>query len=206
MGSRNHPIASVQENIEHHPPTIQAMTTRIESVLASLTNRATIVDQRLSDVEDSLSPLSANHKKLASTVDQLTQKVDNLENYSRRNNLRIVNIPENKEGSDIKGFTTDLLKKVNDIPDDQLGPKLEWIHRLGPPRGEDNGKPRPIILHLLLFHQKEQIFLASRKEKELSFKLQQFFIFQDYSVTMSQKRAEYNTIKVKSLVLPTIRF
>uniref|UniRef100_A0A3Q3E900 L1 transposable element RRM domain-containing protein n=1 Tax=Labrus bergylta TaxID=56723 RepID=A0A3Q3E900_9LABR len=187
-------ITSVQEKINIHLPTIQATTARIESELASLTNCITTAEQRISDVEDKLSPISESHKTLESQVDQLSQKVDYLENYSRRNNLCIVNIAENMEGSDIKVFATNLLKTALDIPADQPGPELERAHRVGPPR-DSNGKPRPIIIRLLRFQDKENILHASRRKGELSYKSRRFFIFQDYSVTVSQRRAEYNPIK-----------
>ena len=187
-------LGSVQQRMEEHLPTIQATTTRIETELSGLATRITQAEQRISDVEDQLSPLAAKCKKLEASTSDLAQKVDYLENYSRRNNLRIVNIPENMEGATIKTFTADLLKAVLQIPADQLAPELERVHRLGAERGQ-NEKPRTILLKLLRFEDKERILKASRKSKELVFRSQKFFIFQDYSVAVSRRRMEYNTIK-----------
>lgn len=187
-------LGSVQREMNEHLPTIQATTSRIESELSSLASRINQAEQRISDVEDQLAPLSAIHKALEIWTKELSQKVDYLENYSRGNNLRIVNIPESMEGSNIKTFTTDLLREILQIPEDQPAPELERVHRLGSQRGQ-NDKPHTILLKLLRFEDKERILGASRKSKELTFKSQKFFIFQDYSATVSRKRMAYNTVK-----------
>lgn len=90
-------LGLVQREMKEHLPTIQATTSRIESELSSLASRINQAEQRISDVEDLLSPLSANDKALEIRTKELSQKVDCLESYSRRNNLRIVNIPESME-------------------------------------------------------------------------------------------------------------
>lgn len=105
-------LGSVQQRMDGHLPTIQATTTRVESELSGLATRITQAEQRISEVEDQLSPLAAKCKALEASTSDLAQKVDYLENYSWRNNLHIVNIPENMEGANIKTFTTDLLKAV----------------------------------------------------------------------------------------------
>lgn len=87
--------------MKEHLPTIQATASRTESELSSSASRINQAKLRISDVEDLLSSLSANHKALETRMKELSQKVDYLENYSRRNNLRIVNIPESMEGSNI---------------------------------------------------------------------------------------------------------
>ncbi|CAL8351963.1 unnamed protein product [Merluccius merluccius] len=73
-----------------------------------------------------------------------------------RSNLRIVHIPENIEGGDIKQFTTDLLNSVLQTLGDQPGPELERVHQIGPKPG-DRGKARTIILKLLWFEDKQRI-------------------------------------------------
>ena len=187
-------LGSVQQKIQEHLPTIQATTTRIESELTSLATRVNQAEQRISDMEDTLSPLSAGYKALESSTSVLAQRVEYLENYSRRNNLRLVNIPEGMEGTNIKSFATDLLKDILRIPDDQTAPEVERVHRLGPQRGQ-NEKPRTILLRLQRFEDREKILRASRMNKELSFKSQKFLIFQDFSAEVSRRRMEYKPIK-----------
>lgn len=92
-------LGSVQQRMAEHLPIIQTTTTKVELELSSLATRA---EQRISDVEDQLSPLAAKSKALEASTSDLAQKVDYFENYSRRNNLRIVNIPENMERANIK--------------------------------------------------------------------------------------------------------
>lgn len=98
------------------------------------------------------------------------------------------------EGSNIKSFTTDLLREILPFPEDQPAPELERVHRLGSQWGQ-NDKPRTILLRLLRFEYKKRILGALWKSRTLTFKSQKFFIFQDYSSTVSRKRMEYNVVK-----------
>lgn len=112
-------LSSVQQKIKEHLPTIQATTSKIEAELSGLAIRIDQVEQCISNMEDLLPPISKSQKALESLTSDLAQKVDYVENYLRRKNLRIVNIPENLEGTNIKSFTTDLLKDILQIPSDQ---------------------------------------------------------------------------------------
>lgn len=58
---------------------------------------------------------------------ELAQRVDYWGTYSRCNNLRLVNIPENAEGTDIKGFTSSLLESILQLPEVQSSPDVDRV-------------------------------------------------------------------------------
>ena len=101
---------------------------------------------------------------LQHTVDELTFKVDDLEQYTRRNSVRISGIPEAKNES----CETEMLKLANDVL--QLDPPLEprdidRTHRVGR-QPEDPSKPRAIILKLATYRQRRRIMDARNKLKD----------------------------------------
>lgn len=88
--------------------------------------------------------------QLSEQIVSLSNKVDDLENSTRRNNLLVfgMNEPENETNSSLKDVI------VKHIFEEKLGVKVksvERIHRLGRKR---NAKDRPVILRFLDFNDK----------------------------------------------------
>ena len=80
-------------------------------------------------------------KTLQIQVKALTERADDMENRSRRNNLRLVGLSENEEGRDACTFLEKWIPSV-------LGMKtstplaLERAHRIGPqPQNVNNSTP-----------------------------------------------------------------
>ncbi|KAJ1140603.1 hypothetical protein NDU88_006952 [Pleurodeles waltl] len=72
---------------------------------AGFRETVTNLDQRLSAVEDHVAAIPDQEEELRS----LRAKLTDLEDRSRRDNVRFFSIPEQKEGSDIKAFLSSLL-------------------------------------------------------------------------------------------------
>lgn len=70
-------------------------------------SRITEAEERISSAEDKLTELDSYVLRLQKEKDFLMDKVDQLENQSRRNNVRIVNLQEGGEGADPVRFFTD---------------------------------------------------------------------------------------------------
>lgn len=69
-------------------------------------------EERISSVEDTVNSEKGKTEALAKQVTLLTNKLEDLENRSRRSNLRLVNVPENMEGNDAVAFLEKWLPKV----------------------------------------------------------------------------------------------
>ncbi|RXM33095.1 hypothetical protein EOD39_5743 [Acipenser ruthenus] len=78
--------------------TVDSLVKRVVDVETSLT----VVDNRVTSLESTCAELSALNKKLCA-------KVDDLEDRSRWQNLRVMRIPEGKEGSRPDTFMSDFL-------------------------------------------------------------------------------------------------
>ncbi|KAF0027989.1 hypothetical protein F2P81_019076 [Scophthalmus maximus] len=85
--------------------------------IASLHSILSVYGQRITDIEDGLNEFdkrlssvgAAKETSLAKENDALREKVAYLENYTRRQNIRIVGISENMEGPRPTEFITKLL-------------------------------------------------------------------------------------------------
>ncbi|KAJ1214370.1 hypothetical protein NDU88_001989 [Pleurodeles waltl] len=108
--------------------------------------------QRVSKVEA--------HTSSFQDIDQellfLRSKLTDLEDRSRRDNVRFIGFPENIEGEDLHRFLRDTLPRLTDTV---FEPPLEFqrAHRLGPRRTGTDARPRPIMACLLRHTQARQL-------------------------------------------------
>lgn len=94
---------------------------------------------------------------------KLNNKIDDLENRSRRCNLRIIGIPETVKGHDLFKFLQTSLPGILQIQEACSDMVIERAHRLGPARQTPENRPCVVIFKTLSFLHKEAIWQASRK-------------------------------------------
>ena len=116
-------------------------------------------------------------------TNDVSAKLDYLENQSRRSNVIIDGIPDVKSES-----WSDAEIKVKNVFTDHLkiDPKLieiERAHRVG--KYDPTGRPRSIVAKLLRFKDKEEIFKRSKNLKGTN-----IYINEDFSESVRQKRKD----------------
>ncbi|GAA6067234.1 uncharacterized protein LOC113648637 [Tachysurus ichikawai] len=135
----------------------------------------------------------------------LLDRVEDLENRSRRANLRIVNVPEGSEnGHDPVTFIAEMLLEMTGTEVFDKPPALERAHRSPGQKPVDGRKPRPFVVCFHRFQEKEQLLRWSRRH-EAKYKGNPIRIYPDLSAILSRRRASYNGIK-QSLYQKNIRF
>lgn len=73
----------------------------IKSELQSQANRITEAEDRIGRAEDNVDAMNSTIKKLQEKCATLETRVEDQENRGRRNNLRLVGLPERAEGQDV---------------------------------------------------------------------------------------------------------
>lgn len=81
-------------------------------MLDNLTSRVTEAEDRIGAAEDHVAKLDSQVIKLTKDNEYLMEKIESLENYSRRNNIRVLNMREGCEGSDPVTFFANWLPTV----------------------------------------------------------------------------------------------
>lgn len=142
--------------------------TFINKVVFRLTEsvRDAVVDtlsKSLKEAQSRIQELSGEVDKLKAEVQRVEhvaqEKVDELEQYQRRNNLRFFGVPESRD-EDTDGLVLQLVKeKIGiDLPLD----RLERSHRIGRPQSSgDSGqppRPRPIIVRFRSYRDRRDVF------------------------------------------------
>lgn len=172
--------------------------------LQAITVRVTATEERISEVEDQISPMTTELKRATQQIAFLLHKVDDLENRSRRSNIRLVGVPEKSEGKDPVSFFESWL--INMVGKERLSPffAIERAHRVpmrAPPPG---APPRPILLKLLNFRDRDVALRAAREKGELSINGHRISLYPDFSGEIQRQRLQFQDIKkrLRALDIP----
>ncbi|KAJ1130650.1 hypothetical protein NDU88_009001 [Pleurodeles waltl] len=143
-------IASVGRRLEATDLTVASSSIRVDT--AGFRETLDALDQRLTAMEDQVAALPDQEAELRS----LRAKVTDLEDRSRRDNVRFFGVLEHKERSDIKAFLKSLLSDLFGIEVSQP-PEFQTAHSIGPLHKATSDKPRPIIACFLRHEQARKI-------------------------------------------------
>uniref|UniRef100_A0AAV2LHQ7 LINE-1 type transposase domain-containing 1 n=1 Tax=Knipowitschia caucasica TaxID=637954 RepID=A0AAV2LHQ7_KNICA len=180
--------ALIQESIKPLQASVDSLNKNVKAFhtrLASTEVRVGENFEKLIEVDNQIHSLEKYNSALLN-------KVEDLENRSRRANLRVLNIPEKSE--DGKGnivFLSDLQKDAMGPDIFPSPPELERAHRIGPITGKFT---RPFITCFHHYRDKEAVLRWSR-QNQMKFGGNVLRVYPDLSAALVKKRAEFKPIK-----------
>lgn len=175
------------------------------SQITSITQRIGEMETRIAATEADLSTSHRAVENHESQIRLLQEKIDDLENRSRRCNLRFIGIPETIKGEDLSAFITNDLTAALGLSFPQDPPLIERAHRLGGTVFKDGGRPRPTIAKFFHYSTKEKILQSYRNQRTLLVRSHKILVFQDFSAAVTAKRKLF-TPTCKYLVDHGIKF
>ncbi|RXN39548.1 putative transposase element L1Md-A101/L1Md-A102/L1Md-A2 [Labeo rohita] len=101
----------------------------LHKVQAESMNEYTEMGKSLTDTMDRVAVLEQSRERMAKEHKKMQEKCVDLENHSRRQNLRFIGIPEGVEAGNPFQFIKDLLLELFAV--DDLGDSRLWIVRTG---------------------------------------------------------------------------
>lgn len=122
---------------------------RIRRDIDAFSGRVTEVEHRVSAAEDVHREHATDLHSLNIRVKHLESRAEDAENRNRRNNLRIIGLPEGAEGKDTTLFTEQLLQSL--LPRATFSPQfvVERAHRIPIVRGPQ-GAPPPTFIYIYI--------------------------------------------------------
>ncbi|CAL9707506.1 unnamed protein product [Knipowitschia caucasica] len=154
--------------------------------ITSLEDNANSVDSRLTHIENNWCALQKEN-------DSLRERVAVLESHSRRQNIRVVGLPENLEDARPTVFFSQLLVDVFGQNTLSTSPEIDRAHRTLAPKPAPGARPRPVIIRLHRFQVKDLIIREARRRGPLLYKDHPIRIYEDYSPDVLKLRSEYRT-------------
>lgn len=183
---------------------LEPIRSSVQSIETTLTSQASTIREmetslsdhsgRIIQVEHDVGELQSNLKSVIQENAALKAKVEDLESRSKRQNLRVLGLPENIEGKDPRDFVakmfSSLLGELLSAP-----PELDRAHRSLQPKPRPGDPPRPFIVRFHRYIDKEIVLNWAKTHKDISYNSIRIRIFEDFSVAVTKKRLAFNEIK-----------
>lgn len=173
-----------------------AETASLRSSHAQTASTVQEIEGAINRHDSSITRMESAISELNREIGKLKDRNDDLENRSRRQNLRIIGIPEDVESGNPTAFMASFFNEVmGDEINDHL--VLDRAHRSLAPKPKSGERARPMIVRMHYYSDKDNILRVSRNKGELKFRGARVHIFPDMSAELSRRRAAFTSIKAK---------
>ena len=157
--------------------------------------RVTTLEERVSTVEDTLYPFEKELRGLQEKTNQQAAKLDEIEDRLRRNNVRVIGLPERSEGSNTISFMEGWLRDI-------FGPdtfssffSIERAHRVPFKPPQEGGRPRSLLFKLFYYGDKVTLLQKARERGDITYNGARISFYPDFSPDLQKRRAEFTQIK-----------
>lgn len=192
LGTKLDGIEKRLSEVSSSVKTLENNLTEIKTAVISNEKRIDDAEDRIAAAESRLDTADSFITSASKRLNLLEAKVDDLENRSRRKNLRLFGLREGAEGSrPLMDFIKDMLPRWTDTtPDTPFS--LERVHRtLAPAKPNQH---RPVLIRFLKFQDKELVFRSTRR-REITYDGVRLFFSEDFSAETMRQRREFNNVK-----------
>lgn len=165
----------------------------ISQSLREVTERVGEAEQRILVMEDASADTGKRLLSLEKTVNELTERLQDYENRSRRKNLRIIGLPEKLEGTNTTTFMETWIPEILQLDTKSGRIKLERAHRLQGP--ETSRFPRAIIARFHNFSDRQRVMDAARRLKDIRVEGTRIHFFPDFAAATQRKRREFDQVR-----------
>uniref|UniRef100_A0A667ZPJ3 L1 transposable element RRM domain-containing protein n=1 Tax=Myripristis murdjan TaxID=586833 RepID=A0A667ZPJ3_9TELE len=189
-------IQGIKQHIDEKTEPLQTSLAALQTSLNNVNGHIEELENRVSTNEDDIENHKTRLEQLEESHAHLVDKIEDLENRSRRSNLRFIHVPESAEGRDIIAFMSRLIPELLGHENFPEPPAIERAHR-SPTfrRVDDTAKPRPILVKLLNFQDKVKILRLARKKNQLLYNGSRIHIYPDFSPELAKKRRGFDKVK-----------
>lgn len=145
----------------------------------------------ISTVEDTIARHDQVLIQLQKDNAYLKNKVDQMENQSRRSNIRVVGLKEDSEGRDPVRFFTQWIPEVLGIINFTKPLEIERAHRTSAPKPRPDEPPRAVLIRFLRFQDREKILQLARAKGDITIDGKRVSLFPDMSADLARRRKQF---------------
>lgn len=161
--------------------------------VSSLGEWVNLVENAVNDITTTVNNLVDANEDGIEERQWLLAKSADLEDHSRRNNLKLCGILESVQSSELKQYATDLFHALlPDLPPIQLG--IDPIHRIPKPLFLPDTIPRDVLMRVHIYTTKDQMLMKSRTLGKFPDPYENVYVFADLSKYTMDLRRQLNTI------------
>ncbi|KAM9316655.1 proto-oncogene tyrosine-protein kinase ROS [Gastrophryne carolinensis] len=172
--------------------TLQEQFNYFRHDLDKIRDRAGEAERRIGEAEDRLSTHTGEIATLRRQVTTLMGRAEDAEDRNRRNNVRILGLPEKAEGASPEQFVENLIKETLAPVNLTTFFTVERAHRI-PMRPLPPGTPpRPFIFKVLHYRDRDAILAAARMKGAVTFNNARLSFFPDFTSEVQKLRRSFN--------------
>uniref|UniRef100_H3AZA7 L1 transposable element RRM domain-containing protein n=1 Tax=Latimeria chalumnae TaxID=7897 RepID=H3AZA7_LATCH len=169
--------------------TIQALQSSVDN----LNNKITIAETRILLTEDKNRSRDALIQHLQSRLTVAVDRIEDLENQSRQNNLRILGFPEGAERGNPSASLSKVIPKLLDLdPSSPLD--IERAYCSLEPHPPPDHRPRAFIVKLLRYFTRDKILKAAWEKGRTFWQDKRISFCPDLSKDLQQKRQRFSDV------------
>uniref|UniRef100_A0A3B5KZ51 L1 transposable element RRM domain-containing protein n=1 Tax=Xiphophorus couchianus TaxID=32473 RepID=A0A3B5KZ51_9TELE len=186
-------ISKLSSTVDMRFVELNGSISSLKAALSDICDRVTSTEAAVGSQDRRISELEKRHDSLAAQCSLQQAKLEDLEARSRRQNIRIVGIPEKAENGRPTDFVCKLLPKLLGENNFDRPIEVDRAHRSLTQAKE--GKARAIIVRLHYFQEKERVLRLAREKSPLQYDGRSVFIFPDLTSAIMKKRQTFQAIK-----------
>ena len=133
-----------------------------------LTNKLDTLTKQISQLNERLEKKDKYIAALEARLSSCETDLDQLEQYSRRTNLRFFGIPESETGENTNGKLLSIVNESMGVTPPIVSADVVTSHRLGRrvPGADIQTRPRPVIVKFATAHVRDVVIRARRRLRE----------------------------------------
>ncbi|KAL1256460.1 hypothetical protein QQF64_012005 [Cirrhinus molitorella] len=189
------PVQNMSKTMTDRFDLLEASLASTQATLVSLGNRITEVENAAADYDRRLSLVEQKWLKIQSENISLREKLVDLEARSRRQNIRIVGLPEKIENGRPTEFLTEFIPDLLGASNFSKPLEVDRAHRLGRQSPGENARPRVMIARIHHFKMKEKILVLARQQFPLRYKDRPIYIFPDLPAEIMKRRQAFEDVR-----------
>lgn len=183
-------IMDLRLELKNTTDTITSATGQIEQLEKSVHRLQSRCDSTQSAARHDRDQINAMRLK----IDELCSKVADMEDRSRRSNLRLVGLREGAEGDNCIAFLkANLSTWIPSVANRDI--KIERAHRLYADRNTNVSRPRTIIFKLLDYSDRQAILNGARAVFPVKHGTDTLRFFPDFSADTTKKRKAFAEVR-----------
>lgn len=173
---------------------IKETTKELKDSVENVQIRLGEAEQRISEVEDVSARMEENVGKCDKKLETLWTRVEDLENRSRRNNVRMVGLKEGKEE------TGKVIQYVEKVLSQGLGLtgnefEIERAHRSFATMPNPDEPPRTVMIRFLRSSARDKVLQVAKEKRGIKWEDCKLSFFEDLSRELVEKRKAFIPVK-----------
>uniref|UniRef100_A0A3Q1GC67 L1 transposable element RRM domain-containing protein n=1 Tax=Acanthochromis polyacanthus TaxID=80966 RepID=A0A3Q1GC67_9TELE len=175
----------------------------MKSDVAGLKATVTEMEQSLSTCSDDIAALQNKVYDLSKECVRLDNKCEDLESRARRQNIRIIGVPEDDPASLSAAGVSKLLVEAFKLDKE---PIVDRAHRALRPKPKPGEHPRAIIAKLHYYTDCADILRKARELQRIKVRNMTISVFPDHTARTARARAAFNNVRRQLREIEGVRF